>query len=284
MFLKSVISNSRVALSALYEADEVNAILQQWLSERTGQEYGSFSLEKDLEITSDVDALLQTDLAALVSGKPLQYVVGSAWFHDLKINVSEAVLIPRPETEELVQLIVEDEEIVPTKILDICSGSGCIALALKSKFPDAMVYGAEVSFDALALARSNSDQLQLPVEWLWCDVLENNWGTVAEEQFDLIVSNPPYIMRSESGAMHSNVLQHEPHLALFVEDDDPLVFYRFILAYANSHLRKGGQVWFEINPAQADNLMRLMQVMQFSDIFIHQDLSGKERFVSGKIV
>ena len=235
-------------------------------------------MEPKLRIDELQYAQLEKAVKQLLEGVPVQYVTGKAWFDGLLFQVDESVLIPRPETEELVQRISEtvpDDK--PIRIWDIGTGSGCIAVALAKRFPQAEVKAFDVSTQALEMASRNAEYNKVQVEFVCDDVLHpqsESWL----QPVDLVVSNPPYIRESERTAMERNVLEHEPHLALFVPDDDPLLFYRQILNLAKPQLNPGGVVWFEINEAMGEAMLQLAQEMGFeADLF--EDFAGKQRFV-----
>ena len=235
-------------------------------------------MEPKLRIDELQYAQLEHAVKQLLEGVPVQYVTGKAWFDGLLFQVDESVLIPRPETEELVQRIsqtVPNDK--PIRIWDIGTGSGCIAVALAKRFPQAEVKAFDVSTVALEMASRNAEYNKVQVEFVCDDVLHPRLESWLQP-VDLVVSNPPYIRESERTAMERNVLEHEPHLALFVPDDDPLLFYRQILNLAKLQLNPGGVVWFEINEAMGEAMLQLAQEMGFeADLF--EDIAGKQRFV-----
>jgi release factor glutamine methyltransferase len=221
----------------------------------------------------------------LLAGEPVQYILGEADFFGLKFLVNPAVLIPRPETEELVEWIIDEakesrarhEEL---RLLDIGTGSGCIALAVKHQLPAIAVTGWDISESALQIARKNAERLQLAVEWRQRDILQENGGA-GEEEWEVIVSNPPYIPPSEKKLMPRQVLDHEPSLALFVEEEDPLLFYRAIFAYAQRHLASRGTLFFELNEHHARAVAELGRQFDITGT-LRQDLQGKWRMFRGK--
>jgi release factor glutamine methyltransferase len=214
----------------------------------------------------------------LMSNKPIQYILGVTSFLDLELHINENALIPRPETEELVSKIIYSySDHHPQRILDIGTGSGCIALALKSKFPESEVWAVDFSSSAIELAQKNADALQLKVNFLILDILDSNSTEDLPEKFDLIVSNPPYVLPSEKPLMQANVLDYEPHAALFVPENDPLLFYRKIAQRANASLTEGGHLWFEINENQSPAMQEMLQPwFQFTEV-IH-DFRDRIRF------
>ena len=223
-------------------------------------------------------------LEQVAQGIPVQYALGEAEFHGLKLNVSPAVLIPRPETEELAQLIATDPWLKtqsnPT-LWDIGTGSGCIALGLASKLPQATVHASDVSPEALAVATDNAQQNQLEVAFAEHNILKGPCNPF-NQPLDLIVSNPPYVRDAEKSTMEPHVVNHEPHLALFVRDEDPLLFYRAILNCSEKALKPGGKLWFEINEALAAELTQLINCYTFDHPAVLLDMQGKQRFVTAQ--
>ncbi|MBL7924592.1 MAG: peptide chain release factor N(5)-glutamine methyltransferase [Bacteroidia bacterium] len=267
-------------LAGLYETGEINALIKHLLQERLNFSFFELSHKSAEELPADQERQLLSDLERLKAGEPVQYILGYAWFNELKILVDKRVLIPRPETEELMLFIQEQRFPGEAVMLDLCSGSGCIALSLKQAFPDAQVFGADVSGDALDIAKRNSEVLQLPVNWFRWDVLAETGPDVPFSGLDLLVSNPPYVTMDEFNGMAVPVTGFEPHLALFVPDDDPLLFYRRIAGFAVLNLNKYGRVWVEVNRRFAEEVAALFENESLEDVRIYRDLSGNDRFVS----
>ena len=217
----------------------------------------------------------------LLAGEPVQYVIGEAEFGGRRFCVAPGVLIPRPETYELCQWVSnrgerrEERGEKVERILDIGTGSGCIACTLAAELPEAEVTAWDISEDALAIARENAKRTHVHVSFEQVDVLHSP----PISRYDLIVSNPPYICQQEAEAMERHVLDHEPHLALFVPDDDPLLFYRAIAQYGSHALTPGGSLFFEINPLYANELETLLSTMSYHDIEIRNDQFGKPRMI-----
>lgn len=218
-------------------------------------------------------------LENLKQSKPIQYILGKTVFYGLPLQVNRNVLIPRSETEELVHWILKDEGKMPDTILDLGTGSGCIALSLKDHFKSARVYGADVSVAALNVAKNNALNNNLQVDFFQFDIL--NQESLGFMRFDLMVSNPPYVRISEKEWMEKNVLDHEPHTALFVEDGDPLIFYRKIVDLAEGHLNKNGKLYFEINEAYGKEIVQLLKDRGFENVALKKDFNGKDRMVKG---
>jgi release factor glutamine methyltransferase len=217
----------------------------------------------------------------LQSNEPFQYILGETSFYNLTIQCDKRALIPRPETEELVSWIAETNS--PAKILDICSGSGCIALALKSVFKNSLVFGLDISNDANELAKSNALKNKLDVTFELADALNSShffWNSVSE--IDVIVSNPPYIAHYEKAEMSQNVLKYEPHLALFVEHESPIIFYERIAELAWLKLNKKGHVFFELNPLYSQQIQEIVSEIGFVNIELRKDLQGKTRMLKAQ--
>ena len=219
-------------------------------------------------------------IQSLKQFKPIQYILGETEFYNCRIKVNEHTLIPRPETEELVEWIIRSNEKEVPGILDLGTGSGCIAIALKKAIPKAGVTGCDIDKAALETAIQNSKINQVKVNFRFCDIL-NQPEILQSKKLDLIVSNPPYVTEKEKGQMNPNVLQWEPHKALFVPDDDPMRFYKMIIYHAKELLKPGGSLFLEINENYPQEIYQLLSSEQFSNLEIRKDLSGKNRMARG---
>ncbi|GAA3925321.1 peptide chain release factor N(5)-glutamine methyltransferase [Chitinophaga oryziterrae] len=235
---------------------------------------------KDKLLSPAQEEQLQQALNALLKHEPVQYVTGKAWFYGLEFTVNRNVLIPRPETEELVEWIVKDTH-TPVKILDIGTGSGAIPIALKKDLPAATVWSVDVSAGALEVASQNATQLNLNVHFEQIDILDTT-ATHSLPLFDIIVSNPPYICESEQKDMEEQVIAYEPRIALFVPDNDALLFYRQIGLLAKEKLVPGGLLYFEINEAFGKEVVALLEKQGFKNVILKQDLYTKDRMVRGE--
>ena len=218
-------------------------------------------------------------ITALLDDVPLQYALGETQFYGLTLRVGPGVLIPRPETEELVDLIVKDNGDTDLEVLDLCTGSGAIALALARNLSFPSVAGIDISQKALKYARENAESLKAKVRFDQKDIFTLS---LPDESLDIMVSNPPYVDESEKTDMEPNVLRHEPEEALFVPDEDPLLFYRKISMLATEALKPGGRLYFEINPRHARELQNLLVADGFTEINLIKDVHGKERFISAQ--
>lgn len=221
---------------------------------------------------------LHNAVKELKKNRPVQYITGETEFYGLRFLVNSLVLIPRQETEELVDLIVKNEKSEGLKVLDIGTGSGCIAISIAKTLYNPKVSALDISVSALAVAQNNAEINTVEVNFIEEDILNISQNT--ETQFDIIVSNPPYVKMSEKELMQPNVLEYEPHLALFVEDDNPLKFYKAIVNYASENLKIKGRLYFEINEALGKDVSELTKAAGFENVEIHLDINGKERMLS----
>ena len=232
-------------------------------------------------LTEDEELLAWVTLNRLHGGEPVQYVTGIADFYGMQLKVTPAVLIPRPETEELVEWILEDHPIGTVKrVVDLGTGSGCIPLALQAGRPEWLCEGVEVSVEALEVALENREMLNSTVLFKEGDVLQGYF--TRENHYDIVVSNPPYIPPSERDRMGDSVVVHEPHLALFVPEEDPLIFYRRIGELAAAGLKPGGQLYVETNEHNSDQVMKLFREQDFEQVERKKDLQGKWRMVRAR--
>lgn len=226
--------------------------------------------------------LFQDAIERLQSYEPIQYILGETYFYGLRFKVDQSVLIPRPETEELVDWIINDQNNYSIRILDIGTGSGCIPITLATHLPKATVHTLDISNEALNLAKDNAKSNAATVNFIEANILEAAAAVhlASLPKFDVIVSNPPYVRLSEKELMKENVVNFEPHLALFVEDNDALIFYKKIIALSKDVLNKGGSLYFEINEALGEGIKRIMEP-DFESIVLRKDLSGKDRMIKG---
>lgn len=215
--------------------------------------------------------------------KPIQYIVGETEFYGLPFHVNNNVLIPRPETEELVDWVISEFGVRNSefKILDVGTGSGCIAVSLAKHLPEAKVYGLDVSCEALKMAKHNAELNEVSVTFLNIDILNPNASFLDELEFDVIVSNPPYVREKEKPLMRANVLNNEPHLALFVKNEAPLQFYKAITSFSTKSLKNGGVLFFEINEYLGQEMIQLLNDNNFTEIKLRQDLQKKDRMLKG---
>ena len=272
------------SLTPLYDAGEAQAIVRTVLDVEYGMTLTDIICGKVNELSSDEERNLEEIITRLQNGEPVQYVLGEADFAGRTFHVEPGVLIPRPETAELCQWIEEEVSSLdaddPKQILDICTGSGCIAITLGLTIPNSEVTGWDISEDALRIAQGNVEMLKagnVRIEYQDALMLPK-----AAEAADIIVSNPPYICEKEKADMEKNVLEHEPSIALFVPDEDPLKFYRAIAEYASSALKPEGALYFEINPIYEKETREMLQSLGFKDIETKEDAFGKKRMMKAK--
>ncbi len=268
------------------DQDEIHSMAYQMLENLLGLSRTDILSEKQID-TSKIEVKLSDLVKRINQHEPLQYIFGEAYFFGRKFIVNSSVLIPRPETEELVSLILTEikDRLVQSKgistgikILDIGIGSGCIPISLALEISDAEVYGIDISEDALQVAKQNANRLEADVHFSKLDILNNE---IPFLDLDIVVSNPPYIAMSEKKDMRNNVIQYEPHLALFVEENDPLIFYKAISLKSKRVLNPGGMLAVEINERFGKEVANLFQQNNFKKVEIIKDLSGKDRIVKG---
>lgn len=264
-------------LQLVYPESEARAMARWLCEERFGLSQADLLLDKDNQLSADDIEVVREITSRLLNREPIQYILGETTFCGHRFYVAPGALIPRPETQELVGHILHAAEGVPLRsILDIGIGTGCIALSLALALPDVEVTGWDISPDALAVARRNAERYpEASVHLEQADIFSPPQD---DRQWNFIVSNPPYVRESEAKQMERNVLEHEPYLALFVPDDNPLRYYRAILWYAMSHLAPNGCIFFEINQALGEEMRHLIEYFGFQGIEILQDSYGHPRF------
>jgi len=264
-------------LAAIYDVMEAERFFYMLLEEYRSMRRIDLSLNPDAVFSDAERALFETAFEKLKTGIPIQYIIGKAHFYGLEFVVNPDVLIPRPETEELVDWIVKDFEFHPdVVVLDIGTGSGCIAIAIAKNLGNAVVSAIDVSPGALKTAKGNAERNSAQVHFIEKDILS---ASELPARYGVIVSNPPYVRHLEKKQMHANVLDHEPHSALFVENDDALIFYRKISELAMVALIPGGKLYFEINQYLGDETVALLKNKGFSEIELRQDIFGNDRMI-----
>lgn len=279
--LSACAQKARLALEPKYGPGEARALVRTMFEELNGYTPVDLVVRGDVPVTDWLQRKVDDTVRRLLDNEPIQYIFGTARFHGLKLKVTPDVLIPRPETEEMVDLIADSAgKRTDLHVLDVCTGSGCIALALARTLPFSHIDAIDLSEKALAVARKNNEMLRCSVNFIRDDALKLKPST--EPLYDIIVSNPPYIAESERSSMHNNVLDHEPAMALFVPDDDPLRFYRAITRYAVGALLPGGELWFEINPHYAAEMKDMMAAEGLNDVQIIADMQKLQRFATGR--
>ncbi|MEM7486978.1 MAG: HemK/PrmC family methyltransferase [Bacteroidota bacterium] len=318
MLLKEIKTIFHKELDRFYPTEEIDAFFYQLIEHYLHLERFILVVQPNVSITKEEEQPLFEALAQLKLEKPLQYILGAAHFMDLELKVNEHVLIPRPETEELAEWIISDcqvehsrdlrklddiqdaersRSVISTsfndhnsapfneqrrKILDIGTGSGCIAIALAKKVPNAKVFAIDVSEKALEVAKRNAVLNEAEVTFIKADILNFQLELELELEFDIIVSNPPYVRELEKAEIRKNVKDYEPDLALFVPDEDALLFYRAIVKFAANHLSKVGKVYLEINQYLGEETKLLLEAHNFSEIELRKDIFGNDRMLKGK--
>ena len=281
--MNEIIIYIQKSLESLYPPEEIRS-LTGWILEKVCNLSRSQQiLCKDKQLSHLEKESIETIVQRLQKSEPVQYIFGETEFYGLPFEVSPAVLIPRPETEELVHRILQEQRASGLWILDIGTGSGCIAVALAKHLPEALVYALDISEDALHVARRNARRNDVNVRFIQADILaESIQDDLALPLFDLIVSNPPYVLESEKATMLPNVLAYEPHRALFVPDNDPLLFYHRITGFCLEKLAANGFLYLEINALFGEVIGRTLHQKGFREIELSCDLSGKKRFIKAK--
>lgn len=278
--LKDIIDFAYQELESLYEKDEIRSMIYSIIEHFTGYDLMKILTYKD-ELKVSESELLKINFAIkdLKKEKPLQQILGYCDFLDVRIEVNQHVLIPRVETEEIVQRVIkENKGRKNLKIADICCGSGCIAIALKKAFPDANIYAYDISEEALKKSKENAEKNKEKINFFKENILKSK---EKNQEFNIIVSNPPYIRESEKALMKNNVLLYEPHLALFVSDEDPLIFYKKILDFSNRNLAKNGKIYMEINENLGKETELLFKNFNYQTSII-KDIRGKDRLLFAK--
>lgn len=267
----------RQSLQEIYPPEEVKALSMLICCDMLGLDALDIYMGKDIILSECKQRELENIIFRLQKNEPIQYIRGIAEFDGRRFKVAPGVLIPRPETVELVELVAQ-ENTDACRLLDIGTGSGCIAISLDKRLPDAKVEAWDISEEALAIAYTNNKELKAEIMFLQRDVLSDDWEKTPS--FDVIVSNPPYVTEAEKNGMDANVLDWEPELALFVPDDDPLRFYRRIADLGRELLLPEGRLYFEINQAYGRETAHMLEMNQYRDVRVIKDIFGKDRIVT----
>lgn len=297
--MQNNVAKLKQSLTPLYDSREVKAIISLLMEEVCGISRVDMIMNPDRILDEKTSAKLDEIASRLAAGEPVQQVLGYEYFLGRKFEVNPDVLIPRPETAELVEWIVKDCGLwtvdcefsgtnhPSSTILDIGTGSGCIAISLAALINNSRVFGIDLSTGALITARRNAQNLKISnVEFLQKDILGSQNESFEHpdvDNFDIIVSNPPYIKEQEKAEMSANVLEHEPHMALFVPDDDPLLFYRAIANFGLRNLRRGGRLYFEINAALGPETCSLLEKIGYRNVILKKDINGRDRMIRAEL-
>ena len=281
--MQQFLKDLQTSLKGEYSESEIHVLGMLILEKLTGFSRIWLLIHKELKLNDEQNIIASQYLERLKNHEPIQYILGETEFYGLKFKVNPSVLIPRPETEELVEWVKPPHPPkggflsgTPT-LLDVGTGSGCIAVALKKKFPSANVSAMDISPEALALAKENAALNEVNIEFIQDDILH---PAATDRKWDVIVSNPPYIPASEQRYLHKNVTDFEPHLALFVQDNDPLIFYRKIAEFALSHLTAGGRLYVEIHQSLCRQWCQLHESKVFQSVELRKDLLGNDKMIS----
>ena len=269
------------ALSGLYPSEEILSFFNLLSEKYLGLSRIEIALNPDQKVLEEDTILFEKAIYRLKEFEPIQYIIGETDFYGLQFLVDNNVLIPRPETEELVDWIIKESQDKSINILDIGTGSGCIAISLAHSLPKALVSGIDISEGALQIAKQNSQLNKVNVTFDKADIL-NIEDKILEMNLDIIVSNPPYVREQEKSQIEPNVIKHEPVLALFVEDNDPLLFYRKIAQFSKKYLKKEGSLYFEINEYLSKELIIMLKTKGFNEIVLRKDIFGKARMIKCK--
>ena len=288
MKLKELHTKFHKELDAIYGNNEVQSFFYLLTDFHLNFKRIDVTLQPDFEINPEALEHFMNAMSRLKTYEPIQYIIGQTEFYGLPFKVNSHTLIPRPETEELVELIISNVKLIvpekPLTLLDIGTGTGCIAISLAKHITNAQVFAVDISDEALKVARENAILNGVNVEFIKTDIL--NWKSESKLQdlkFDIIVSNPPYVRHLEKAEMKANVLQHEPHLALFVDDANPLQFYRAIAEFASEKLQRGGQLYFEINQYLGNEMTQLLELYHFKNIELLIDIFGNHRMMKADV-
>ena len=283
--VKDVFAAYRIELQPLYDVQEADAIALTVIKEVTGQSGAYIKAFPEFIITIEGQMKLRAILDQLITGEPLQYVLGYTEFYGLPFKVNPSVLIPRPETEELVDWVLNSNP--PSSainILDIGTGSGCIAISLKKNLPDANVWAMDISAAALKTANENAELNKVEINFIEANILNLQPTTYnVQLTYDVIISNPPYVTPADKQLMHTNVTDFEPHTALFVSQDDPLIFYKAIADFALEKLSKDGLLFFEINESYGNETVEMLKMKQFKQVALRKDMSGRDRMIKASL-
>lgn len=276
--MRTTIQYIKTELAELYPETEIEGMTRMIFESIFGWNYTEQILNRDKKIEKFQFLEIEKIILRLKEFEPIQYILGKTEFFGLTLKVDFSVLIPRPETEELVVWILEQNTLKSPRILDVGTGSGCIPLALKSKLKDAQIEAVDISESALVMATKNAENNNLNVDFSQSDILK--WQDYEWQKFDVIVSNPPYVRELEKEQMKSNVLKFEPDNALFVSNENPLVFYSSIAKFANKYLVENGTLFFEINEFLGAEMDKMLQLSGFENIELKKDINGKDRMMS----
>lgn len=285
MTLKLLAEKFNQELNNIYDSNETESIFLMLIDHYLNLKRSDLSFNKSLSLNERDLRPLDLAINRLKEGMPVQYVIGETYFYGLKFRVNPSVLIPRPETEELVKWVIDSvkqmgsefEQPEEKHLLDIGTGSGCIAISLKNNLKDYIVSGLDISDESINTAKENARLNEVEINWMVTDILLADPDI--QQQYSLIISNPPYIKMNEKDDMHTNVLEYEPHHALFVSNENPLIFYNAIADFSKKHLTNQGLLFFEINEYLGNQTIQLLKDKGFINIQLRKDMQGKDRMI-----
>ena len=283
--VKQISADFSEQLSTIYDANEANSLCMMALESILNISSAKIKAFPETEIATPDSERITNILTRLATGEPIQYILGHTEFYGLTFRVNPSVLIPRPETEELVDWAIKCWQLAaggwqaPFNILDIGTGSGCIPIIMKKNLPSADVSAVDISEEALRTAKENAGVNKVDINFIQDDILNPTNHALLTTRYSLLISNPPYVTLEDKKLMHTNVTDFEPHTALFVPEDDPLIFYKAIADFASTHLEKAGLLFFEINEAYGKQIVELLNGKHFINIDLRKDLSGKDRMI-----
>ena len=271
-------------LASSYDEREISNFIKRSICERFSWNTADYILGDEQRLSESDLLYFRSIVKRLLNYEPFQYIIGKVSFYGLELIIDRRALVPRPETEELVDWISEELKGISTpKVLDVCTGSGCIALALQSALTNTQILGVDLSMEAIALANENARFLSMPIEFFPLDALdEKQYKIFKDNDFDCWVSNPPYIPEKEIQSLSENVVQHEPHMALFVSNDNPTIFYLRIAYQAIRYLKNSGILFFEVHENLADEVVEVVRDLGFVNIELRKDLQGKNRMLKAQ--
>ncbi len=277
MIVIAAIEKFKNELGDLYSIEERGQIIANVFESLIGFNKIDLRMKGDFILSDEVVNQLGSITKRLLKNEPIQYILGYTWFAGMKLKVSTDVLIPRQETEELVDWIIKENKLQAPLIFDLCTGSGCIALGLKKNIINSQVLAIDISEKALRVASENAISNRLDIDFILSDLLNTD---LDQAEIDIIVSNPPYVRTSEAENMKLNVLDYEPHLALFVSDNDPLIFYKRLAILAKKSLKKSGKIYLEINENLSAETAEILELQGFHEIMVRKDLNDRYRMIS----
>lgn len=283
--VKDVSTAFRTTLPVIYDTKEIDSLCMIVLADITNTSPAKIKAFPELEIPTEQAEKIGNVLTRLKTGEPVQYILGHTEFYGLPFKVNPSVLIPRPETEELVEWAISSWQFsvgswpAPYNILDIGTGSGCIAISLKKNLSDTTVLAIDISTEALKTAKQNAELNNADINFIEADILNLTQHSLLSTRYSVIISNPPYVTLEDKKQMHTNVTDFEPHSALFVPENDPLIFYKAIADFAAKHLEKDGLLFFEINESYGEQTVELLNGKLFNNIELRKDMSGKLRMI-----